>query len=211
MNSESIEDYINAHSTSEPDYLSAVNRKTHLKVINPRMMSGHIQGRVLSMLCHMLKPKRILEIGAFTGYSALCMAEGLEEDGLLYTIEYDDELEEFLVENFQNSPYGKKIKLLIGDAKKLIGEIQEEFDLVFIDADKREYKTYFDEVFPKVRKGGFILADNTLWDGKVVQEVKANDEQTIKILEFNKYIADNKWVEKVILPLRDGLSLIRKL
>ncbi len=211
MNSEIIDAYIGANSSPEPDYLAVVNRRTHLKVINPRMMSGHIQGRVLSMLCHMLKPSRVLEIGTFTGYSALCMAEALDENALLYTIEFEDELEDFILENFNSSPYANKIKLQIGDAKQIINEIDEEFDLVFIDADKREYKTYFDQILPKLKKGGFILADNTLWDGKVVQEVKANDEQTIKILEFNKYIAENKSVEKVILPLRDGLTIIRKL
>lgn len=211
MNSEIIDAYISANSSPEPDYLAVVNRRTHLKVINPRMMSGHIQGRVLSMLCHMLKPSRVLEIGTFTGYSALCMAEALDENALLYTIEFEDELEDFILENFNSSPYANKIKLQIGDAKQIINEIDEEFDLVFIDADKREYKTYFDQILPKLKKGGFILADNTLWDGKVVQEVKANDEQTIKILEFNKYIAENKSVEKVILPLRDGLTIIRKL
>ncbi len=211
MNSEDIEHYIHSHSSAEPQYLADVNRKTHLKVINPRMMSGHIQGRVLSMLCHMIKPKRILEIGTFTGYSALCMAEALGSDGLLYTIECEEELEDFILQNFSDSPFADKIKLLIGDAKKLISELDDKFDLVFIDADKREYKTYFEQVLPKVKKGGFILADNTLWDGKVVQAVKANDEQTIKIKEFNQYISENQLVEKVILPLRDGLTLIRKL
>ena len=204
------EEYILAHSDVEPDYLALINRKTHLKMINPRMMSGHLQGRALSMFCSMIKPERILEIGTFTGYSALCMAETLGESGVIHTVECDDELEDFILENFELSGLANKIKLHIGDAIDIIEKLDEVFDLVFIDGDKREYADYYDAVFPKVRNGGFILADNTLWDGKVLKYVSANDMQTIEIMRFNDKIAQESRIEKVMLPLRDGLTIIRK-
>jgi len=194
----------------EPEYLAKVNRATHVKVINPRMCSGHLQGRVLSMLCHMIQPKCILELGTFTGYSALCMAEALPNDGILHTIECDDELEDFIRQNFDGSEHGHKIKLHIGEALQVINSLEETFDLVFIDADKREYMSYYEAVLPKLKVGGFIFADNTLWDGKVLEAVDANDKQTIEIIHFNDFVAKDKRVEKVILPLRDGLTLIRK-
>ncbi|MEA4974710.1 MAG: O-methyltransferase [Paludibacter sp.] len=203
------EEYILAHGDIEPDYLAKINRKTHLKMINPRMLSGHLQGRVLSMLSKMIQPKLILEVGTFTGYSALCLAEGLSAKGKLHTIECDDELEDFIRENIESSPYQQQIVLHIGDAKKLIPEMDEVFDLVFLDADKREYQVYYDAVFPKLRKGGFMLVDNTLWDGKVLQEVDEKDNQTEAIRKFNDYVAADSRVEKLILPLRDGLTLIR--
>lgn len=205
-----LEDYILEHSEAEPEYLAKVNRKTHVKLINPRMLSGHLQGRVLSLLCHMVQPKRMLELGTFTGYSALCMAEALPEDGVLHTIECDDELEDFIRENFAGSEVGAKIKLHIGDALKVIEQLDEVFDLVFIDADKREYLAYYEAVLPKLRQGGFILADNTLWAGKVLEKPHDNDKQTIEIMHFNDFVAKDKRVEKVILPLRDGLTIIRK-
>lgn len=208
---EALEDYILTHSDAEPQYLADINRRTHLKMINPRMLSGHLQGRVLSLIGKMIQPKRILELGTFTGYSALCLAESLSDDGLLHTIEYDDELEDFILENFEKSPLKDKIKLHIGDAKEIIHQLDDVFDLVFIDADKREYLTYYEAVLPKLRKGGFILADNTLWDGKVLTEVKQNDEQTLSVMKFNDFVAQDERVEKVILPLRDGLTLIRKI
>lgn len=204
------EEYIVAHSDVEPDYLALINRKTHLKMINPRMMSGHLQGRALSMFCNMIKPERILEIGTFTGYSALCMAETLGDTGVIHTIERDDELEDFILENFELSGLTNKIKLHIGDAIDIIEKLDEVFDLVFIDGDKREYAVYYDAVFPKVRNGGFILVDNTLWDGKVLKHVSANDMQTIEIMRFNDKIAQDNRIEKVMLPLRDGLTIIRK-
>lgn len=207
---QTIEDYILAHSDAEPDYLAAVNRRTHLKMINPRMLSGHLQGRVLSLIAKMIQPNRILELGTFTGYSALCLAESLSESGILHTIECDDELEDFILENFEKSTLKDKIHLHIGDAKKIIPTLDEIFDLVFIDADKREYHSYYEAVMPLVRKGGFILADNTLWDGKVLGDVKPNDEQTISVMNFNDFVAQDDRVEKVILPLRDGLTIIRK-
>ena len=205
-----LEDYILLHSEKESDYLARVNRSTQVRMINPRMCSGHLQGRVLSMFCHMIQPKRILEIGTFTGYSALCMAEALPDDGLLHTIEIDDELEDFILQNIIGSDYADKIKLHIGDALSVIKNLNETFDLVFIDADKREYKAYYEAVLPKLRTGGFILADNTLWDGKVLKPVDANDRQTIEIMNFNDFIATDSRVEKVLLSLRDGLTLIRK-
>lgn len=205
-----LEDYILLHSEKESDYLASVNRSTHLKMINPRMCSGHLQGRVLSMFCQMIQPKRILEIGTFTGYSALCMAESLSADGLIHTIEIDDELEDFIRQNINGSEHAAKIKLHIGDALDVIGRLNETFDLVFIDADKREYLAYYEAVLPKLRKGGFILADNVLWDGKIIEEVHPNDRQTIEIMRFNDLIANDERVEKVILPLRDGMTVIRK-
>ena len=205
-----IDDYILLHSDMEPEYLAKVNRATHVKVINPRMCSGHLQGRVLSMLCHMIQPKCILELGTFTGYSALCMAEALPNDGILHTIECDDELEDFIRQNFDGSEHGHKIKLHIGEALQVINSLEETFDLVFIDADKREYMSYYEAVLPKLKVGGFIFADNTLWDGKVLETVDSNDKQTIEIMHFNDFVATDKRVEKVILPLRDGLTLIRK-
>ena len=204
------EDYILSHSDVEPAYLAKVNRATHVKLINPRMCSGHLQGRVLSMFCHMIQPKCILELGTFTGYSALCMAEALVDDGVLHTIECDDELEDFIRQNFAGSEHGHKIKLHIGDALAEIEKLNEIFDLVFIDADKREYLAYYEAVLPKLKSGGFIFADNTLWDGKVLKPADPNDKQTIEIMRFNDFVATDVRVEKVILPLRDGLTLIRK-
>ena len=204
------EQYILLHSDAEPPHLAALNRATHLRMINPRMISGHFQGRVLTMICNMIQPRRILELGTFTGYSALCMAEALPDDGVLHTIECDDELEDFILENFEKSTFGSKIKLHIGDALAEIEMIDECFDLVFIDADKREYLAYYEAVLPKLRQGGFILADNTLWDGKVLKPVDANDHQTIAIMQFNDFVATDTRVEKVMLPLRDGLTVIRK-
>ncbi len=206
-----LEEYISIHSDAEPEYLAQVNRATHVRMINPRMCSGHLQGRVLSMFCHMIRPKRILEIGTFTGYSALCMAEALPDNGLLHTIEIDDELEDFICQNIEGSEYASKIKLHIGDALTVIDSLNETFDLVFIDADKREYQAYYEAVLPKLRTGGFILADNTLWDAKVLKPVDSNDWQTIEIMRFNDFIASDNRVEKVILPLRDGLTIIRKI
>lgn len=206
----SEEEYILNHIDAEPDYLSKLNRDTHLKMINPRMCSGHLQGRVLSILCKMIQPTNVLELGTFTGYSALCIAESLTENGHLDTIECDDEKEDFINEQFEKSPYRSKISLLIGEALQIIPTLNKTYDLVFIDADKREYSSYFDAVFPMVKKGGFIFADNTLWNGKILEEVQVNDKQTQEILHFNEKIKNDDRVEKVILPLRDGLTIIRK-
>lgn len=205
-----IEDYILQHIDSEPEYLTQLNRNTWIHSLNPRMCSGHLQGRVLSMLCKMIQPVNALELGTFTGYSALCIAESLPENGVLDTIESDDELEEFIQKNFEQTPFNEKINILIGDALTIIPTLDKMYDLVFIDADKRDYPAYYEAILPKLRQGGFILADNTLWSGKVVEKVHQNDMQTLGILRFNDLIATDNRVEKVILPLRDGLTLIRK-
>ena len=205
-----IEDYILQHTDPEPEYLTQLNRETWIRMLNPIMCSGHLQGRVLSMLCKMIQPVHALELGTFTGYSALCIAESLPENGELDTIESDDELEEFILRNFEKTPFEDKINLLIGNALDIIPTLDKTYDLVFIDADKREYEAYYEAVLSKIRQGGFILADNTLWSGKVVEKVHHNDQQTLGILRFNELIATDNRVEKVILPLRDGLTLIRK-
>lgn len=205
-----LESYITAHSDAEPDYLQHINRATHLRLINPRMLSGHLQGRFLSMLCRIFQPKRILELGCYSGYSALCMAEALPEDGELHSIEIDDELEDFIRENLASVSFGEKVKLHIGDALEVIKELEAPFDLVFIDADKRQYTEYYELILPKLRPGGIILADNTLWDGKVVMPAAANDQQTKSLQNFNEFVGKDERVEKIILPLRDGLTIIRK-
>ena len=209
-----LEEYISTHSTPENDILASITRETHLHVLNPHMLSGHVQGRVLSMISHMLRPKHILELGTFTGYSALCLAEGLEEGGKLVTIEHNDELEEMIRRNLARSPLGDKIELIIGDAvervKELTNERVKEFELVFIDADKREYCAYLEALYPFVPIGGFILADNTLWDGHIVDPAYDKDKQTLGLRAFNDHVAADERFEQVILPLRDGLTIIRK-
>ena len=210
-----LDEYICAHTTPENDVLEAITRDTHVHILNPHMLSGHVQGRVLSMLSHMLRPKRILELGTFTGYSALCLAEGLAEGGKLVTIEHNDELEETIRRNLLRSPLGEKITLVIGDAKSILSSqpsalSHQTFDLVFIDADKREYCAYYELVYPLVREGGFIVADNTLWDGHVVDPAYDRDKQTIGLREFNRMVAEDERVSQVILPVRDGLTIIYK-
>ena len=206
-----LEEYISCHSTPENEALEAITRDTHVHILNPHMLSGHVQGRALSMMSHMLKPKRILELGTFTGYSALCLAEGLAEDGRLVTVEHNDELEDTIRRNLARSPLGGKIELVIGDAKTYLSAADGLFDLVFIDADKREYCAYLDLALPLVPVGGFILADNTLWDGHVVDAAYDRDRQTLGLRAFNDKVADDDRLEQVILPLRDGLTLIRKI
>ena len=208
-----LEEYISEHSTPENEVLQAITRDTYVHVLNPHMLSGHVQGRVLSMISHMIRPKRILELGTFTGYSALCLAEGLAEGGKLVTIEHNDELEETIRRNFARSPLGEKIDLLIGDAKELLHRpsMVDTYDLVFIDADKREYCAYLDLVYPLVPVGGFILADNTLWDGHIIDPAYDKDKQTLGLRAFNDKLKEDNRFEQVILPLRDGLTLIRKI
>jgi predicted O-methyltransferase YrrM len=179
--------------------------------MQPRMVSGHIQGKVLEMLSHMIKPKYILEIGTFTGYSSLCLAKGLTKDGGLHTIERNDEVAEIAERYIRKSEQASQIHLYIGDANTIIPTLPYTFDLVFIDGDKREYLSYYHTVFEKVKRGGFILADNVLWDGKIIEPVKHNDLYTKELLEFNKFVQNDSRVENVILPLRDGMMLIRKL
>ncbi len=205
-----IEEYITSHTEDEPLYLSEINRATWQKQINPRMCSGHLQGRILSMFSKIIRPKNILELGTFTGYSALCLAEGLGKDGFLDTIEIDDELEDFIQDNFKKTPFFDKIKLHIGDALSIIPNLDKIYDLVFIDADKNHYLDYFETVLPKISTGGIIIADNTLWAEKVVKEIHPNDKQTQAIIHFNDIVKSDARVEKVILPIRDGLTIIRK-
>ena len=208
---EELEDYILKHIDAEGDDLRRLNRETHLYHLRPRMCSGHLQGRMLKMMVRMIRPQYILELGTFTGYSALCLAEGLADDSCrLDTIEIDDELEDFICAHFDASPLAPRINLHIGDARDVLPTIEGDFDLVFIDANKREYCEYYEMVFDRVAPGGFIIADNTLWDGKVVDWGKKLDAQTEGILRFNDMIAADDRVEKVILPIRDGLTIIYK-
>ena len=209
--SEELDEYILSHIDSEPTLLRQISRNAHVKLLHPRMLSGHLQGRLLKMLVQMSGAKNILEIGTYTGYSALCMAEGLPMDGKIHTIEIDDEMEDFIRESICPSPDRHKIELHIGNAVDVIPEFEDDFfDMVFIDADKRLYWKYFELSFPKLKTGGFILADNTLWSGKVIEKPESNDYQTKGVIEFNNKLANDSRVEKVILPLRDGLTLIRK-
>ena len=211
-NKMTLEEYISLHTSPENEVLEAITRDTHVHILNPHMLSGHVQGRVLSMLSHMIRPKRILELGTFTGYSALCLAEGLAEGGRLITIEHNDELEETIQRNLSRSPLCEHIELRIGDCKLVIGDLKNQvFDLVFIDADKREYCTYLDAVYPLVPVGGFILADNTLWDGHIIDPAYDKDKQTLGLRAFNDKLKEDDRFEQVILPLRDGLTLIRKI
>lgn len=210
-----LEEYISAHSTPENEVLESITRDTYVHILNPHMLSGHVQGRVLSMISHMIRPKHILELGTFTGYSALCLAEGLAEGGELTTIEHNDELEETIRRNLERSPLGGRIRLIIGDAAEVISRQMSDgssrmYDLVFIDADKREYCTYIDAVYPLVPVGGFILADNTLWDGHIIDPAYDKDKQTLGLRAFNEKIKEDDRFEQVILPLRDGLTIIRK-
>lgn len=205
-----LDEYILSHSDEEGALLAALNRDANVNLLRPRMLSGHLQGRILKMFCRMLRPHRVLEIGTYTGYATLCMAEGLEEGACIHTIEINDEMEDFILKYLDRSPFRDRIELHLGDALQIIPRLEETFDLVFIDADKRLYSDYFELVFPKVRPGGLILADNTLWDGKVLEEPHSSDKQTMGILHFNKKIKEDPRVEKVILPMRDGLTMIWK-
>jgi predicted O-methyltransferase YrrM len=205
-----IEDYILSHIDEEGELLRQLNRDAHVNLLRPRMLSGHLQGRTLKMLCRMIHPQSVLEIGTYTAYATLCMAEALEPNAVIHTIEINDELEEFIRKYLDRTDLKDRIRLYIGDALKIIPTLNETFDLVFIDADKRLYSEYFDLVFDKVKPQGFIIADNTLWDGKILEETQQSDRQTMGIKTFNDKIAANTNVEKVILPLRDGLTIIRK-
>ena len=208
---EELEEYILSHIDAEGKVLSDLNRATHLYHLRPRMCSGHLQGRMLKMFVRMIRPQRILELGTFTGYSALCLAEGLADDSCeVHTIEIDDELEDFIKSHFALSPLANRITLHIGDAREVLATINGDFDLVFIDANKREYCEYYNLVFDRVRPGGFIIADNTMWDGKVAEWGKKLDAQTAGILQFNDMVAAYERVEKVIVPIRDGLTIIHK-
>ena len=206
-----LDEYILQHIDPESDYLRALYRDTHLKLLYPRMASGHLQGRMLKMFVRMIRPCQVLEIGTYSGYSALCMAEGLPEGAMLHTFEINDEQEDFTRPWLEGSPYADKIRFYIGDALELVPQLGLTFDLVFMDADKRKYLEYYEMALSCLSDGGYIIADNTLWDGHVLEEHPHNsDLQTIRIKEFNDFVARDPRVEKVILPLRDGLTIMRK-
>lgn len=206
-----LDNYILTHSDPEPDYLYRLWRATNIHLLHGRMASGHLQGRLLKMLVGMIRPKNVLEVGTFSGYSALSMAEGLEDGGHLYTFEINDEQEDFTRPWIEQSPWADRITFLIGDAITEAPRLGISFDLAFIDGDKRTYRETYEMALSVVRKGGFILADNTLWDGHVVDPSYGKDQQTHGIVSFNDYVRQDSRVERVILPLRDGLTLIRKL
>ncbi|GAB6009615.1 O-methyltransferase [Dysgonomonas reticulitermitis] len=205
-----IENYILSHIDAEGELLRQLNRDAHVNLLKPRMLSGHLQGKMLKMFCRMVQPKYILEIGTYTAYATLCMAEGAADDAEIHTIEVNDELEDFILRYLHKTKLKDKIHLHIGDAEKIIPSLDCTFDLVFIDANKRHYIEYYELIFDKVRPGGLIIADNTLWDGHVLETPKPSDKQTIGIQKFNEMIAKDDRVEKVILPVRDGLTLIWK-
>lgn len=205
-----LEQYILDHIDDESDLLKELNRDAHVNLLRPRMISGHLQGRLLKMLCRLVQPRYILELGTYTAYATLCLAEGAPDDAEIHTIEVNDELEDFITKYLRQTKLKDKIRLHIGDAMEIIPGIDCIFDLVFIDANKRMYTEYYNLVFDKVRSGGLIIADNTLWDGHVTETPKQGDKQTIGIQQFNDMIVKDNRVEKVILPLRDGLTLIWK-
>lgn len=210
MNDELIDDYILRHIDAEPERLHRLWRATQLHLLYPRMASGHLQGRMLVMLTRMIQPRRILELGTFSGYSALCLAEGMPDDAVLHTIEVNDEQEDFTRPWLEASPWADRIHLHIGDALDIVPTLGEPFDLIYIDADKRHYADFYRLVKPHLNPGGYILADNTLWDGHVVEPEHQHDAQTQGIMAFNDLVAQDTEVEKVILPMRDGLTIIRK-
>ncbi len=205
-----LDQYILNHIDEEDEVLVELDRETHQKVLGARMISGHLQGRLLIMLSKMIRPRNILEIGTFTGYSAICLAKGLQEKGTLITIEIDDELEAIAAKYFKKAGISDVVDQRIGSAIDIIPGLDRTFDLVFIDGDKREYTDYFNRVYDKISAGGYILADNTLWSGKVINDPVAKDLQTKGVIAFNKMIKEHPGVEKVILPLRDGMTIIRK-
>ncbi|NLZ95273.1 MAG: O-methyltransferase [Bacteroidales bacterium] len=211
MNEVKIEEYILSHIDSEPELLKRMTREAHVKLLRPRMISGNIQGRFLKLLASIFKPQNILEIGTYTGYSTICLAEGAPKNSKIVTIEIDDEMVSFIKKYFQESEYGHKIELIVGDAVKLMHNYEDDFfDLIFIDGNKRDYCAYYDIAFNKLRNGGVILADNTLWNGKVIDEKYQEDSQTKGVLKFNNLIKEDTRIEKVILPIRDGLTIIHK-
>ncbi len=204
-----LDDYVVAHSQEEPVLLQQLTRETYQKILQPRMLSGHYQGRILSMISKLVSPKTILEIGTYTGYSALCLSEGLSEDGVLHTIDVNEELVDFQRKYFDKSPYAAQIKQHLGDATIIIPELDAKFDLVFIDADKPNYINYFNAIIDKMNPGGIILSDNVLWTGKVLEPLKKNDIATKVLLAYNALINEDDRVETVLLPIRDGLTITR--
>ncbi len=206
----SLEEYIESHSSDELPILNKIFRETNIRLLNPRMVSGHITGLLLAMISKMITPTNVLEIGTFTGYSAICLAQGLTDQGKLITIEIDDEIAEIAQGYFNEGGYSEKIKLLIGDALKIIPNLNQQFDLIFIDGEKTEYPLYLEVCLPKLKEGGILLADNVLWSEKVLGNKKNMDKATLAINLFNKKIKEDKTLEKVLLPLRDGLFICRK-
>ena len=206
-----LEEYVLTHIVEESPLMERLYRETQLRMVNGRMCSGHIQGSLLTLLSKLICPSRILEIGTYTGYSALCLANGLSEGGVIHTIEINDELEGLASAFFEESGMRSRIVQHIGDAEKIIPTLEDRFDLVFIDADKRKYLTHYNLVFPKVNVGGIIIADNTLWAGKVVQKVARADEQTMGILQFNDFVRNDHRVETFMIPIRDGMTILRKI
>jgi predicted O-methyltransferase YrrM len=209
--SQELEDYIEQHSEKEPLLLAALNKETYQKILLPRMLSGHFQGRVLSMLAKLIRPMNILEIGTYTGYSALCLCEGIQEGGQLHTIDIKEELVDFQRKHFDKSPWGTQITQHLGEATTIIPTLDLKFDLVFIDADKENYINYFNIILPKMNKGGIILSDNVLWSGKVLEPLHPNDVSTKILLEYNQLLKNDPRVETVLLPIRDGLTVSRVL
>ncbi|WP_374505595.1 O-methyltransferase [Flavobacterium sp.] len=209
--SQELEDYIEQHSEKEPQHLAALNKETYQKILLPRMLSGHFQGRVLSMLSKLIRPTNILEIGTYTGYSALCLCEGMQENGQLHTIDIKEELVDFQRKHFDKSPWGNQIVQHLGEALDIIPTLDMQFDLVFIDADKENYIHYFEMIVPKMNKGSIILSDNVLWSGKVLEPLQKNDVSTKVLLEYNELLKNDPRVETVLLPIRDGLTVSRVL
>ncbi len=209
--SEELENYIEKHSAAEPELLQQLNKETHQKILQPRMLSGHFQGRVLSMLSKIMQPKHILELGTYTGYATLCMAEGLATNGTIDTIDINEELEDIQQKYFEKSAFKDQIIQHVGNALDIIPTLNKKFDLVFIDADKENYINYWNLIVPMMNKGGIILSDNVLWSGKVLEEVQKNDKSTPILLEYNKMVNEDSRVETVLLPIRDGLTVSRVL
>ncbi len=209
--SQELEDYIEQHSENEPALLAALNKETYQKILLPRMLSGHFQGRVLSMLSKLIRPVNILEIGTFTGYAALCLSEGMQENGQLHTIDIKEELAAIQRKYFDKSPWGNQIVQHLGEAIDIIPTLEMKFDLVFIDADKENYINYFELILPKMNKGGIILSDNVLWSGKVLEPLQKNDLSTKILLDYNELLKNDSRVETVLLPIRDGLTVSRVL
>lgn len=207
--SEDLEDYVAAHSQAEPELLAQLNKETYQKILLPRMLSGHFQGRVLSMLSKLIRPSSILEIGTYTGYATLCLCEGMQENGIVHTIDIKEELVDFQRKYFDKSPWGSQIVQHLGEAVTIIPTIETKFDLVFIDADKENYLNYYELIVPKMNKGGIILSDNVLWSGKVVEPLKEGDLSTKILLEYNQRLNNDLRVETVLLPIRDGLTVSR--
>jgi len=209
--SQELEDYIEKHSQNEPELLAQLNKETYQKILLPRMLSGHFQGRVLSMLSKLILPVTVLEIGTYTGYASLCLCEGLQENGQLHTIDIKEELVDFQRKYFDKSPWGNQIFQHLGEAISIIPTLNLKFDLVFIDADKENYINYFEMIVPKMNKGGIILSDNVLWSGKVLEPLQKNDSSTEILIRYNELLKNDPRVETVLLPIRDGLTLSRVL